>query len=232
MTKDLGATWTAIDGNLPDVPANAVEAAVVGGVQMVLVGTDRGVFYTCNNGGKWLKLGTTLPNTVITDVRYDSAFKRVVASTMGRGVWSIEEPTAASCDSDAGIGAGGAAGAGGMGGTGPDAGRAGAGGASGGNGGSGVDASGATGGGGSGQGGSNGVGGGSGGAIGAGGGGGATTGPGSTGPGTTTGNPGGTGGSGDDGGCACSMAAHRDGAAMSVGLVGLAFALRRRRRRD
>jgi uncharacterized protein (TIGR03382 family) len=194
----------------------------------VFVGTDGGVFYTCNNGAKWLRLGTTLPNTVVTDVRYDSAFKRVIASTMGRGVWTIEEPTAASCDSDAGIGTGGA---GGMGGASPDAGRAGAGGASGGMGGGGVDASGATGGGGSGQGGSNATGGGNGGAIGAGGGGGVSTGPTGTGPGTTTGGPG-NGGSGDDSGCACSTAVRRNGGAMSLALFGIALAWRRRRRRD
>src|SRR5205085_4120339 len=112
-TTDLGATWTAMDGNLPDIPANTVEAAIVEGQKMVLVGTDGGVFYTCDDGLKWLRLGQALPNTVVTDVRYDAAFKRVIASTMGRGVWSIEEPAPATCGSDAGIGAGGNGGAGG-----------------------------------------------------------------------------------------------------------------------
>jgi hypothetical protein len=51
-----------------------------------------------------------LPNTVVSDVRYDAAFKRVIASTMGRGVWSIEEPALAACDEDAGIGADGTGG--------------------------------------------------------------------------------------------------------------------------
>ena len=40
MTKNLGDVWTAIDGDLPDVPANAVEAAIVGAKQMIFVGTD------------------------------------------------------------------------------------------------------------------------------------------------------------------------------------------------
>ena len=92
MTKDLGDTWTTIDGDLPDVPVNCIEAAAVGGQKMVFVGTDRGVYFTCNDGVRWSRLGEALPNTVVNDIRYDANFKRVVASTFGRGVWFIEEP--------------------------------------------------------------------------------------------------------------------------------------------
>jgi MYXO-CTERM domain-containing protein len=216
MTMDLGATWTAMDGNLPDIPANAVDAAVVQGQRMVFVGTDGGVFYTCNDGVKWVRLGQALPNTVVVDVRYDSAFKRIVASTMGRGVWSIEEPAPATCDSDAGIGTGGAGGAGGASGAGIDGGATGGG---------------PTGAGG--QGGAVGSGGGeptgSGGAVGAGGigvGAGAAT----TVGGSTTGPQGGPGpSSGQDTGCGCRVTGRADGAAVSLSVLGLALALRRRR---
>jgi MYXO-CTERM domain-containing protein len=187
---------------------------------MVFVGTDGGVFYTCNDGVKWVRLGQALPNTVVVDVRYDVAFKRVVASTMGRGVWSIEEPAPATCDSDAGIGAGGAAGAGG------------AGGASGG----GIDGGGAGGAptGAGGQGGAVGSGGnptGSGGAVGAGG----IDAGGTTSVGGNTGASGGPGpSSGQDSGCGCRVTGRADGAALGLSLLGLAMALwgRRRSRSD
>jgi MYXO-CTERM domain-containing protein len=103
MTNDLGDTWTTIDGDLPDVPVNAIEAAVVRGQKMVFVGTDRGVYFTCNDGLRWSRLGETLPNTVVNDIRYDATFNRVVASTFGRGVWFIEEPTGGGDCLDAGI---------------------------------------------------------------------------------------------------------------------------------
>ena len=103
MTKDLGETWTSIDGDLPDVPVNCVEAASVQGQKMVFIGTDRGVYFTCNDGVRWSRLGTTMPNTVVNDIRYDAAFKRVVASTFGRGVWFIDEPTGGGDCLDAGI---------------------------------------------------------------------------------------------------------------------------------
>jgi MYXO-CTERM domain-containing protein len=221
MTRDLGTSWTAIDGALPDIPANAVEAAVVQNQHMVFVGTDGGVFYTCNDGGKWVRLGTTLPNTVVVDVRYDPDFKRVVAATMGRGVWSIEEPTAASCDSDAGVGTGGA---GGMGGAGGREGGAGAPGSDGGPDGSAGGASGSGGQGGAiGSGGAGGSGGANGGAIGAGGMGGTTRGTTGTGPAT------GGGDSGQDSGCACSLSSRPGGTAATLGALGLALLFKRRR---
>jgi photosystem II stability/assembly factor-like uncharacterized protein len=92
MTSDLGDTWTTIDGDLPDLPVNCIDAAAVRGQKMVFVGTDRGVYFTCNDGVHWTRLGEALPNTVVNDIRYDATFNRVVASTMGRGVWFIEEP--------------------------------------------------------------------------------------------------------------------------------------------
>jgi MYXO-CTERM domain-containing protein len=102
MTNDLGDTWTTIDGDLPDLPVNCIETATVQGRKMVFVGTDRGVYYTCNDGMRWTRLGEALPNTVVNDIRYDATFNRVVASTMGRGVWFHEEPMGGSDCLDAG----------------------------------------------------------------------------------------------------------------------------------
>src|SRR6266542_1995059 len=114
MTKNLGDAWTGIDGDLPDVPANTVDAAIVAGQKMIFAGTDRGVYVTCNEGAHWALLGQALPNTMVSDVRYDGTFKRVIASTMGRGVWSIEEPTAAVCSGPGAADGGAAGGAGGQ----------------------------------------------------------------------------------------------------------------------
>jgi MYXO-CTERM domain-containing protein len=218
MTKNLGDAWTGIDGDLPDVPANAIDAAVVAGQQMIFVGTDAGVYFTCNEGQHWAKLGTTLPNTVVSDVRYDPALKRVVVGTFGRGAWTIEEPTADGCTGPGGPDGGittGVGGAGGAGGTG--AGGAGIGGADTGAGGTGIGA------GGNGTGGNAGVGGniGTGGVA-------ATTGT-ST---TSSGGPNGaTGTAGDSSGCACSVAPGAGRTALSFTILGFASALWRRRRR-
>jgi MYXO-CTERM domain-containing protein len=223
MTKDLGATFAGIDGDLPNVPANTVDAAVVAGQNMIFVGTDQGVYFSCNEGMHWAKLGQNLPNIPVTDVRYDPAFKRVVVGTMGRGIWSIAEPTAAGC-----TGPGGADG-------GP-VGPTGTGGASG-------TTSGTTGSTGTATtSGSGGATGGSGGDVGTSGSSTATgTGTGPTGAGgavttaTTGGNVGaggtGPGGAGDTGGCSCRMATGSSGTALAFAAAGIVAAFGRRRRR-
>jgi hypothetical protein len=190
MTKDLGATWTAIDGDLPDIPVNTVDSAWVQSRKAIFVGTDRGVYFTCNEGQHWEKIGTTLPHVHVNDIRYDPYFKRVVASTMGRGVWQIDEPSMESCPLiDGGGGTGGTGGVGGA------AGAGGTGGATGGTAGSGPDGggTGATAGAG-GKGGTAGAGGSSGGTAGAGGVGGAAGQGGAA--GAATGGVGGASGSG------------------------------------
>jgi hypothetical protein len=115
ITRDRGDTWKTIDGNLPDIPVNTTEITQIEGVEMILIGTDQGVFYTCNEGQTWQRLGTGIPNVVVTDIRHDATFSRVVATTFGRGMWTIAQPTAAECSgSDGGPGgAGGSAGTGG-----------------------------------------------------------------------------------------------------------------------
>jgi hypothetical protein len=118
ITRDRGDTWKTIDGNLPDIPVNTTEITQIEGVEMILIGTDQGVFFTCNEGQSWQRLGTGIPNVVVTDIRHDAAFQRVVATTFGRGMWSIAQPWAAECSGGTGGtgGAGGAAGTGGNGG--------------------------------------------------------------------------------------------------------------------
>ena len=120
ITRDRGDTWKTIDGNLPDIPVNTTEITQIDGVEMILIGTDQGVFYTCNEGQSWQRLGTGIPNVVVTDIRHDAVFSRVVATTFGRGMWTVAQPTAAECGVDGGGtgGAGGSAGTGGGGGMG------------------------------------------------------------------------------------------------------------------
>ena len=82
VTTDLGATWTSADGDLGDFPVNTIDAAWVQSRKALFIGTDRGVFFSCNEGQHWEKLGTALPTAEWNDIRYDPYFKRVVASSM------------------------------------------------------------------------------------------------------------------------------------------------------
>jgi hypothetical protein len=252
MTKDLGATWKAIDGDLPDIPVNTVDTAWVQSRKAIFIGTDRGAYFSCNEGQHWELMGTTLPNVVVNDIRYDPNFKRVVASSMGRGVWEMDEPSMDSCPLiDGGGGTGGTGGAGGAGGTGPDggggAGNAGAAGTSGAGGASGGAAGTAGTGGAGGKGGAAGTAGsggagatggvaGAGGTAGTGGSAGTSGGTAGSGGAGANGGNGGTGGTQppnptDDSGCTCNLSKRDSPSAFSLGIAGALAAFWRRRRR-
>lgn len=55
MTRDLGASWTDISGNLPDLPVNSI-ALDPGRANTFYLGTDLGVFQTVDGGQTWERL--------------------------------------------------------------------------------------------------------------------------------------------------------------------------------
>lgn len=93
-TDDGGKSWKPANKTLPDIPVNtvAVAKAETESKTVVVAGSDRHVYLSCNEGGHWRRLGKNLPTVVVTDVMIDSKFNRVVVGTMGRGVWEIDLP--------------------------------------------------------------------------------------------------------------------------------------------
>ena len=89
---DGGATWTSLDGNFPDVPANSIKVLPD---HSLVVGTDLGVVWKSSAPASvWQRLGTNFPTTVAIDVELGPDNKLYVA-THGRGIWSIDSPVAA-----------------------------------------------------------------------------------------------------------------------------------------
>lgn len=91
-TDDWGDEWTERGGDLPDVPANTIALHRAAGRLTMFVGTDAGVFMSCDAGAHWRRVGSGLPNSPVLDLRVDPTFHRLAASTLGRGVWSIPLP--------------------------------------------------------------------------------------------------------------------------------------------
>src|SRR5262245_23845224 len=96
-TTNMGASWTDITGNLTQLGAGDfnstafVPGAAPNDTDLLLVGTNAGVFVTFSSSGftTWNKLGTGLPNAVVWDLDYDVADDVLVAATLGRGAWTI-----------------------------------------------------------------------------------------------------------------------------------------------
>jgi hypothetical protein len=88
-TTDMGAHWTDVSANLPDVPASSVK--VLPGGALVL-GTDLATFYRPAGATVWKVLGTGLPTTTVMDVEYSVNDNSIYAATHGRGIWKIALP--------------------------------------------------------------------------------------------------------------------------------------------
>jgi len=93
-TTDLGANWTPIAGNLPDVPVNdvVIDPEVA---DTYYVGTDVGVFATGDGGASWYALGGNLPRVVVTSLVLPPGSRVLIAGTYGRSFFSYDlgDPT-------------------------------------------------------------------------------------------------------------------------------------------
>jgi hypothetical protein len=88
-SKNGGATWTDITGNLPDIPGDDL---VVSHGHLV-VATDNAVFVAdTRKPGKWSALGRGLPHVVAADLTVTPDGRQIMVATHGRGLWRIAAP--------------------------------------------------------------------------------------------------------------------------------------------
>jgi hypothetical protein len=91
-STDSGGTWQDITGNLPSVSSvdfRTIEFVPQSGGDIVALGTRSGVYYAEATGNTWALLGESLPDVLVFDLRYIVAQNRLIAGTLGRGVWGV-----------------------------------------------------------------------------------------------------------------------------------------------
>ncbi len=104
-TTDGGTSWTAIEGNLPDMPvysvvilpANAQFNGASGGNGGIMIGTELGVWATTASNGAatvWLpNSNNNLPNVKVHMLKFRQSDFTVLAATHGRGLWTTLIPS-------------------------------------------------------------------------------------------------------------------------------------------
>jgi photosystem II stability/assembly factor-like uncharacterized protein len=85
VSRNAGASWRDISGNLPQAPVNDIILANFG---LLYLATDQGVFVGFAGHDTWLRLGR-LPLVPVDDLEYDAARHRLVAATFGRGIYEL-----------------------------------------------------------------------------------------------------------------------------------------------
>jgi photosystem II stability/assembly factor-like uncharacterized protein len=88
VSSDGGDTWKDLDleGRLPNLPHNSVAVTP----WAIYVAHDGGVAISQGNGTDWKDFTGNLPNIRITDLVYHEKDRLLVASTYGRGIWTLK----------------------------------------------------------------------------------------------------------------------------------------------
>jgi photosystem II stability/assembly factor-like uncharacterized protein len=84
---DGGVTWSALDGNLPDIPVHsiAIDTTLNG---RIYLGTDLGVFVSLSSGASWMvESGLTPVLTEYVTIAQGDHGPSIYAFTHGRGAW-------------------------------------------------------------------------------------------------------------------------------------------------
>ncbi len=84
-TRDLGNTWENMNNNLPDVPVYTVLVMPFDTTE-IWIGTDIGLFISYDDGRSW-QINNDIPAVSIRRLKIIG--QEIVASTHGRGIWSV-----------------------------------------------------------------------------------------------------------------------------------------------
>ena len=86
-TEDFGATWTSINGNLPEGTVTVIVEDRKN-PNLLFVGTEQGVFATLDGGRSWVPFGSKLPaNALVNDMLIHPRENDLVVATHGRGLF-------------------------------------------------------------------------------------------------------------------------------------------------
>ena len=93
-TVNSGAAWNDVTGNLMSLASQIYSITFVATttVDAIIVGTNNGVYCASTlTPDAWVKVGNdALPNVIVDELDYDVADDRLIAGTMGRGVWRMD----------------------------------------------------------------------------------------------------------------------------------------------
>ena len=92
-SDDMGATWTNISGNLPNVPANTIvyQNTTSDITNALYIGNDIGVYYTNDSlqatATPWIAFDNGMPNVIVNELEIQYSAEKIRAATYGRGIW-------------------------------------------------------------------------------------------------------------------------------------------------
>ena len=89
LTRDFGATWTAIAAGLPPDHFLSVVRADPVRAGLLYAGTEIGVWVSFDDGAHWQSLKRNLPPAWVHDLLVKD--RDLIAATVGRGLWVLDD---------------------------------------------------------------------------------------------------------------------------------------------
>jgi photosystem II stability/assembly factor-like uncharacterized protein len=92
-STDRGRSWKSIAGDLPErghVHALAEDPA---NPKLLFAGTEFGLFFTLDGGGKWIQLKGGLPTIAVADLAFQERENDLALATFGRGFYLLDDVT-------------------------------------------------------------------------------------------------------------------------------------------
>ena len=86
-STDNGVTWTNISSDLPNIVMKKIILDTTRSDETLYVGTELGLYWKNNTTTNWQKLGTGLPNVIISDIKIGTENGNIYVGTYGRGMW-------------------------------------------------------------------------------------------------------------------------------------------------
>jgi len=92
-STDAGRTWTSIKSNLPaNQPVWGI-AEDHANPNLLFAGTEYGLFFTVDGGGKWIQMRGGLPTIQVRDITIQRRENDLVLATFGRGFYILDNYT-------------------------------------------------------------------------------------------------------------------------------------------
>src|SRR4029079_312289 len=94
VTRDYGATWSSVTGNLPSVGTVNVIREDPKNKDLLYAGTEFGLYVSIDGGKEWKEFMSGLPRVRIDDLIIHPRENDLVVGTHGRGIYILDDISA------------------------------------------------------------------------------------------------------------------------------------------
>jgi len=92
-STDRGRTWKSVTGDLPQRGSVYTVVEDPGDANLIFAGTEYGLFFSQDGGGKWTQVKGKFPTIAVRDLWIQQQHNDLDIATFGRGFWVLDDYT-------------------------------------------------------------------------------------------------------------------------------------------